>query len=56
MILQPVLKVNVSDDSIYSSSASIGPSLTWWEPRPQIVPPSAQVWMDLIPKKSQPLR
>ena len=51
MILQPALKVNVSDSSIYSFNASINPSKTWHELRPQIVPPSAQVRMDLIPRK-----
>ena len=51
MILQPALKVSVFDASIYSSSTSIGPSLTWQEPQSQTVPPSVQVRTDLIPEK-----
>ena len=51
LILQPVLKVSVSDAFVYGSSMSIGPGLMWWEPRPQTAPPSAQVWMDLILRK-----
>ena len=51
MILQPVLKVSVSNASVYNSSMSIGPGLMWWEPRPQTTPPSTQVQMDLILRK-----
>lgn len=51
MVLQLVLKVSVSDASVYSSSTSIDLGQMWCEPRPQIAPLSAQVRMDLIPKK-----
>ena len=51
MVLQPVLKVSVSNASVYSSNMSIGPGLMWWEPRPQTAPPSTQVQMDLILRK-----
>ena len=51
LILQPVLKVSVSDAFVYGSSMSIGPGLMWWEPRPQTTPPSTQVQMDLILRK-----
>ena len=51
LILQPMLKVSVSDAFVYGSSMGIGPGLMWWEPRPQTAPPSAQVWMDLILRK-----
>ena len=43
MILQLMLKVSVSDASVYGSYTIISPSLLWWEPQPQIVPLSAQI-------------
>lgn len=43
MVLQPSLKVSVSDTSIHGFGVSIGPNLLWWEPRPQTLPPSAPV-------------
>ena len=51
LILLPVLKVSVSYASVYNSNTSIDPGLTWWEPRSQTAPLSAQIGMDLIPEK-----
>ena len=41
MILQPMLKVSVSDASVHGSNTSIGLSLTGWEPRLQTAPPNS---------------
>ena len=51
MILQPMLKVSVSNTVVYTSSTSIGPDLVWREPRPPTVALSAQVRMELISGK-----
>ena len=49
MILQPGLKVSVSDTAGYCSSISISPGLMWRESRPQTAPPSTQIDL-LFPK------
>ena len=51
MVLQPTLKVSVSNAFVYGFGMSLGPSLMWRELRPQTAPPSAQVCMDLISRK-----
>ena len=51
MVLQPLLKVSVSDALVYDVGVSVGPSLIWWEPWPQNAPPSAKLRQDLAPRK-----
>ena len=43
MILQPALKVSVSNTAIYHFSTSIGLGLMWQESRPQTAPPSSRI-------------